>query len=157
MFQRMYMMLTFFTVWFLYLNLKIYYNNFELDKKLKIELCIVTILGFLTQYYFCFYAFFLSLCMVIILIKRKEKKKIITYILQYIRAGILGVILFIPSIYHIFFSYRGAGAGDRGFGMLDAFKNFLQNLFLAYSLEMKIRNNSFNFDFYIVDNKTYKR
>ena len=27
MFQRMYMMLTFFTVWFLYTNLKIYYNN----------------------------------------------------------------------------------------------------------------------------------
>ena len=35
MFQRMYMMLTFFTIWLLYTNLKIYYNNFELTKSLK--------------------------------------------------------------------------------------------------------------------------
>lgn len=144
MFQRMYMMLTFFTVWFLYTNLKIYYNNFELDKKLKIELCIVTVLGFLTQYYFCFYAAFLALAMLVILIKRKEKSKAIKYILQYVRAGIIGVILFLPSIYHIFFSYRGAGGNARDFGMLESLKSFAENIYLAFSLKMNARNYCYN-------------
>lgn len=107
MFQRMYMMLTFFGLWFLYVNLKIYFNEFELTKKLKFELCLVTILGFLTQYYFCVYAAFVALVMLILLIKRKEKEKVKTYIFQFIKSAIIGIIVFIPCIYHIFFSYRG--------------------------------------------------
>lgn len=107
MFQRMYMMLTFFTIWFLYINLKIYYNNFELTKSLKRELIIVTILGFLTQYNFCFYAGFLAIVMILLMLKRKEKEKISKYILQFIKSAIIGILIFIPSIYHIFFSYRG--------------------------------------------------
>ena len=107
MFQRMYMMLTFFTVWLLYTNLKIYYNNFELTKSLKRELVIVTILGFLTQYNFCFYAGFLAITMIFLILLRKEKGKLGKYIFQYVKSAIIGVILFIPSIYHIFFSYRG--------------------------------------------------
>ena len=49
-FQRMYAMLTFFCVMYLYITLKIIKNNFELNKRLKIELILTTILGFLTQY-----------------------------------------------------------------------------------------------------------
>ena len=108
MFQRMYMMLTFFTICFLYINLKIYYNDFKLDKKLKISLCVTTILGFLTQYYFCIYAIFLALIMIILILKKKYKQEIKTYIWQLVKSAIIGVLLFLPSIYHIFFSYRGA-------------------------------------------------
>jgi len=133
MFQRMYMMLTLFTIYFLYINLKIYYNNFELNKRLKIELCCVTVLGFLTQYYFCFYAAFLALIMIIILLKRKEKSKAISYFLQYVRAGIIGVVLFVPSIYHIFFSYRGTSGNGSGLTFLESLKSFIKNTFLAYS------------------------
>ena len=107
MFQRMYMMLTFFCLWFLNVNLKIYFNNFELSKKLKFEICIVTILGFLTQYYFCIYAALVALVMLILLVRRKDKEKTKIYIFQFIKSAIIGVLVFIPSIYHIFFSYRG--------------------------------------------------
>ena len=102
------MMLTFFTICFLYINLKIYYNDFKLDKKLKISLCVTTILGFLTQYYFCIYAIFLALIMIILILKKKYKQEIKTYIWQLVKSAIIGVLLFLPSIYHIFFSYRGA-------------------------------------------------
>lgn len=108
MFQRMYMMLTFFTILFLYINLKIYFNDFKIDKKLKISLCVITILGFLTQYYFCIYAAFLAVVMIILMLKKKYKTEIKNYIWQLLKCAIIGVLLFLPSIYHIFFSYRGA-------------------------------------------------
>ena len=103
-FQRMYMMLTFFTIWLLYVNLKIYTNQFTIDKKIKRELVVVTILGFLTQYNFCFYALFLAIIMICLAMRRKEKTFVKSYIWQYVKAAIIGIILFVPSIYHIFFS-----------------------------------------------------
>ena len=136
MFQRMYMMLTFFVIYLLYINLKIYVNDFNLDKRLKIELCIITVLGFLTQYHFCFYTAFLVLCMILLMIKRKEKKKIITYFLQFVRAAIIGVILFLPCIYHIFFSYRGVNGVARNFTIFESFISFVKNTYLAFSLSI---------------------
>lgn len=138
MFQRMYMMLTFFTIWLLYINLKIYFNNFELDKKTKRNLIFVTVLGFLTQYNFCFYALFLAITMICLVMRRKEKAFVKSYIWQYIKAAIIGIILFAPSIYHIFFSYRGAGRTARNFTMLEALIAFCENIFIAYSLPLVV-------------------
>ena len=137
MFQRMYMMLTFFAIWFLYTNLKIYNNHFELTKSLKKELILVTILGFLTQYNFCFYALFLATVMICLALYRSQKDKVGTYILQYVKAAVIGVLVFLPSIYHIFFSYRGGGRGERAFTMLESFKAFGENIFDAYSLSLE--------------------
>ena len=137
MFQRMYMMLTFFTIWLLYTNLKIYYNNFELTKSLKIELISVVVLGFLTQYNFCFYAVFLAIIMVLLAFFKSKKEKILSYIFQYIKSAIIGVLIFLPCIYHIFFSYRGIGGRPRTFTMLEAFKGLCENVFKAYSLSLK--------------------
>lgn len=138
MFQRMYMMLTFFTIWFLYINLKIYYNNFELTKGLKVQLIFSVVLGFLTQYNFCFYAGFLVIVMISIMLKRKELKKIGKYILQYIISAVIGVLVFVPAIYHIFFSYRGLGSGAREFTVLEAIIAFFENLYEAFSIKLKL-------------------
>jgi len=73
MFQRMYMMLTFFTIAYLYLNISILKNKFVLTKKHILGLFVVSVLGFLTQYYFCFYAAFLALIMIIILTEKLVK------------------------------------------------------------------------------------
>lgn len=131
------MMLTFFVVWFLYVNLKIYYNNFELDKKLKKELIIVTILGFLTQYNFCFYAAFLALTMICIALYKKKKEFIKKYILSFVIAAVIGVAIFPSSIYHIFFSYRGIGGRPRTFTYPEAFIGFIKNLFKMFSIPQK--------------------
>lgn len=108
-FQRMYAMLAFFCVYYLYINLKIIKNEFQIDKKLKRELVIITILGFLTQYYFCIYAAFVFICMLVKMIKDKNKENYIKYLVSHIKAAIIGIVIFPPSIYHIFFSYRGVG------------------------------------------------
>ena len=138
MFQRMYMMLTFFTIWLLYVHLKIYDNQFVLGKKQKRELILVTILGFLTQYNFCFYALFLAITMICLALYKKEKSFIKSFIWQYIKAAIIGVLLFLPSIYHIFFSYRGAGRTARNFTMGESLIAFCENIFTAYSLPLVI-------------------
>ena len=144
MFQRMYMMLTFFTVYFLYTNLKIYYNDFNLTKKLKIELCVVTILGFLTQYYFCIYAAFLAIVMIVLmLIKKLSRKEIVSYIMQFVKSAIIGVILFIPSIYHIFFSYRSITGSGSDYTFLEKLVSLSKNIFDGFSLNTMARNNCF--------------
>lgn len=135
MFQRMYMMLTFFTVCFLYTNLKIYYNDFKLDKKLKIELCTITILGFLTQYYFCIYAAFVAIVMIILMIIDKKKAEIKSYIWQFIKSAIIGVLLFVYSISHIFFSYRGIGGDGSQFTFLNKLLFFIKDSFEAFGLQ----------------------
>ena len=134
MFQRMYTMLTFFTVWFLYTNIKIYYNDFKLDRKLKLELCIVTILGFLTQYYFCFYVVGVTFTMLMILLKRKEYKKSKEYFSWIVISAILGMILFFPCIYHIFFSYRGLRAEECRFTFIEKLLAFMKNSYWSFGL-----------------------
>lgn len=79
-FQRMYMMLTFFILSYFYYNLKIYKNNFIFDKKDLIKLGFIVVLGFLTQYFFAVYAIFVFLIMVIeMFIKKVDTKTILKY------------------------------------------------------------------------------
>lgn len=124
MFQRMYMMVTFFVIAYTYISIKI--CRVGLKKKEIKQLSIITILGFLTQYYFCIFAvatFF------ILLIYTKEKKK---WIMENIKLAILGIFIFPASIYHIFFSYRGIGVlQDKYFTRL---KFFIEETFKNYSI-----------------------
>lgn len=107
-FQRMYMLLTLFIMLYFYLSLKLYKNNFVLDKKLNIQLGITTILGFLTQYFFAIYAFFIFVIMIIEMLRKKKDKKLISkYIIFHVIYAAIGVFLFIPCIKHLLFSDRG--------------------------------------------------
>lgn len=107
-YQRMYMLLTLFILLYFYLSLKLYKNNFELNKKMNIQLGIVTILGFLTQYFFAIYAFFIFAIMLVQMFRQKKDKKCIrTYVVSHITYAIIGVLLFIPCIYHLFLTDRG--------------------------------------------------
>lgn len=132
-FQRMYAMLAFFCVYYLYINLKIIKNEFIIDKKLKRELIIVTILGFLTQYYFCIYAVFVFICMFVKMIKNKNKENYIKYLTGHIKAAIIGVAIFPPAIYHIFFSYRGVG-NSNNVNILEKTIFYLKEVLNSYSL-----------------------
>lgn len=132
-FQRMYAMLSFFCVYYLYINLKIIENKFIIDKKLKRELVIITILGFLTQYYFCIYAVFVFICMILKMIKDKNKENYIKYLVSHIKAAIIGVIIFPPAIYHIFFSYRGVG-NCNNVNIIEKTLFYLKEVLNSYSL-----------------------
>lgn len=132
LFLRMYTMLTFFCLLYLYINLKILKNNFEISKKLAIGLIVTTILGFLTQYYFCIYAVLVFIIMLIKAITYNNKKLALKYFVNHVIAAVIGVLLFTQSINHIFFSYRGVG-GDH---VKDGLSNFFGLLFGSYSLSL---------------------
>ena len=107
-YQRMYMLLTLFILLYFYYNLKIYKNDFNLSRKNLITLGFITILGFLTQYFFAIYAFIIFTLMIIQMIRlKKDKKVIIKYFISHIIYAIIGILLFIPCIHHLLFSDRG--------------------------------------------------
>ena len=106
-FQRMYMLLTFFILLYFYYSIRIYLNKFELSKELLIKLGFTTVLGFLTQYYFAIYAFLISAIMAIGMIRKKMYKNAAKYLGFHAIYAVIGILLFVPCIYHLFFTDRG--------------------------------------------------
>ena len=104
-YQRMYMLLTFFILLYFYFSIKIYKNGFNLTKGLNILLGITTVLGFLTQYFFAIYAFLILILMVIQMIRSKNYKYIIGYVGFHILYAIIGILLFTPCILIILYIY----------------------------------------------------
>ena len=132
-FQRMYMLLTFFILLYFYLSLKIYKNNFEMDKKLIIQLGVTTVLGFLTQYFFAIYAFFIFIIILVEMMRNSEYKKMKKYTILHIIYGAIGILLFVPCIKHLLFSDRGLS----NLGNSEYFSHLLTYLkHLAYSFSI---------------------
>ena len=130
MFQRMYMMMTFFVLMYTYISLKI--CRYGMCKKEMLWLSIATILGFLTQYYFCLFALVMF---IILFIHLKGKRK--TWVWENIKLAILGVVLFPASIYHIFFSYRGLGRLQENY--FQRLKYYLEEMFKEFSINNILR------------------
>ncbi len=107
---RMYGVMTLFCVWALYLHLKKWKSdNWKKENKL---LAIVTVLGFLTQYFFLFYILALAAITVICLCATKKRKEIFYYIRTMLIAAIIGVCAFPFAISDVLFSGRGVEAID---------------------------------------------
>ena len=134
LYQRMYMLLTFFVLYYLYVNLKIYKSGYKLTKRLKIELFFVILLGFLNHYYFCVYVFIFAILMIIFMLKEKLYNRTIQYIKFHFFSSLLGVLLFPASIYHIFFSYRGINNLDYSLNYFETLISHIQTIFKAFTL-----------------------
>ena len=134
LFQRMYMVLTLFILIYFYLSLKLYKNDFIMDKKFTIQLGITTVLGFLTQYFFAIYAFFIFGIMLIEMIRTKKDKNIIfKYIKSHVVYAVVGVLIFVPCIKHLLFSDRGlTNLGNSGY-FAHVF-DYLKHLAYAFSI-----------------------
>lgn len=133
-FQRMYMLLTFFVVLYFYQTLKIYKNNFKLDGKTITLLGITTILGFLTQYFFAIYAFAIFVLMIIQMFRRKANKELIkNYFLAHVIYAILGILIFVPCIKHLLFSDRGISNLGNGEYFLHFWK-YIKHFAYAFSI-----------------------
>ena len=132
MFQRMYMMLSFWIIAYTYISLKIYIEG--LTKENSIKLGITTILGFLTQYYFAVYAFFIFVLMIIQMFRlKKDKKILITYTISHIIYAIIGILLFVPCINHLIFSDRGlSNLGNSGY--LEHIYTYLEHLAYSFTI-----------------------
>ena len=133
-FLRMYSMITFFSIAYLYLNLKILKNNFDITRRDKWKLFAVVLLGFLTQYYFCIFAALVFIIMSINMLSKKQVRVWVRYLLLHVLTAIIGIVLFPASIYHIFFSYRGAGAAEGSMNIIEALQFYASRLCEAFSV-----------------------
>lgn len=133
-FQRMYMLLTLFILIYFYLSLKLYKNNFVMSKKFTIQLGVTTVLGFLTQYFFAIYAFFIFAIMLIEMIRTKKDKAIISkYVVVHIVYAAVGILIFVPCIKHLLFSDRGVSNLENSGYFIHVF-DYLKHLAYAFSI-----------------------
>lgn len=132
-FHRMYMMLTFFSVWYFYLTVDLIKNDYTTKIKWPWIICVLG--GFLTQYYFCIYIVLIFLINAIYLIWKKEYQKVGKYLLVHVIPAVIGIIFYPVSIYQIFFSYRGFGAEDTGRSIVANLNYYSNALLKMFSLE----------------------
>lgn len=107
---RMYALLTFFCVAYFYILVKKWQNDdFERHNKLLI---FVTVMGFLTQYFFLFYCLVLALVISVLLLRSEKYKALISFIRSMIIAAVSGLVCFPFAISDVFSSGRGVEALD---------------------------------------------
>lgn len=116
---RMYGVMTFFCVWILYLHLKKWKSG-EYRKQNRL-LITVTVLGFLTQYFFLFYMIGIALVTVALLAARKKGREIFFYIRSMCIAAVIGLGLFPFAVSDVFSSERGVEALGNLSGGLDGY------------------------------------
>ena len=133
-FLRMYTMLAFFCIEYLYINMNILKSNLEISKENKWKLFTCVLLGFLTQYYFCIFAAIIFVIMAARMIYKKKYSSLKRYLLTHIVTAIIGIILFPAAINHIFFSYRGASGLDSGRTLVESISFYLNRLAYAFSI-----------------------
>ena len=110
MFQRMYMMVTFFSILYLYFIIKFIKDDFKVKDKFWFILTII--LGFLTQYYFCIYIVLIFIILSIYLLLNKKYKKWFEFLKLHVIAALIGIVIYPYCIEDIFFSYRGIGSSE---------------------------------------------
>ena len=115
---RMYSMTSFFCLAFTYV---LFLKLTREDKRYKNKLLtLVTVLGFLTQYFVCIYYFFLTICVLIYLIRAKKTVVLKGLIKALVISAVIGIVLY-PFVYHDFFgtsignSVRESMAGIGGY------------------------------------------
>lgn len=110
MFIRMYQWLTAFVLLCITLHLRAVKKQDYRIKTFLLPLAITVFLGFMTQYYYIIFHFFLGLGFCLFLLKNKKIKEMFAYAAA-CAVGLLGAILYYPaSLSHIFRGYRGTEA-----------------------------------------------
>lgn len=127
LFFRMYAMLTFFVVLYMYLNIKIAKSNFFINKITAFLLIVTAVFGFLTQYSIYLFIIPVFIIMVLRMIKLKKLKDAVFYAIYHIVGLILGFLLYIPSLDHIF-SNNNSGQ------FFDKFEAMINRLLYSFSL-----------------------
>lgn len=110
MFIRMYQWLTFFVLLCLGLHLRAVKKGDFRVRTFFLPLALTVFLGFLTQYYYIIFHFFLALAFCFWLIKSRKVKEVFAYGAA-CGAGFVGAVLYYPaSMSHILRGYRGTEA-----------------------------------------------
>ena len=68
------------------------------------------------------------------MLSKKQVRVWVRYLLLHVLTAIIGIVLFPASIYHIFFSYRGAGAAEGSMNIIEALQFYASRLCEAFSV-----------------------
>lgn len=110
LFIRMYQWLTLFVLLCMDLHLRaLKYRDFRI-KTFFLPLGITVFLGFLTQYYYIIFHFFLGAGFCFLLLKNKKIKELIAYVITCAAGLGLAICYYPASLAHIFRGYRGTEA-----------------------------------------------
>lgn len=104
---RMYALLTLMTVSFCYIHLRIAAEDFRIKGSTRRWLVLVTLLGFLTHYYFVLYAIGAATVFTVWMLSGKRWKEILNYILTLAGTAAVGLCIWPFAIRHVFSGYRG--------------------------------------------------
>lgn len=104
---RMYMLLTLFTLLYISIHLDMAAAGFDVLKRKLVLLGLITVLGYLTHYYFVIFALGTAFVFVIWMIAGKKFKALLKYVVALAISAAVGICLWPFSIKHVFFGYRG--------------------------------------------------
>lgn len=107
---RMYSLFTLMVVLSCLVHLKIVEEGYEFTKKNRRLLFFITILGFLSHYYFVIYAIAITAVISVIMMVRKQWKQIIRFWITLALSAIVGLCVWPFAIKHVFGGYRGQDA-----------------------------------------------
>lgn len=126
---RMYAMVAFFCVAFFSIHVKKWQEEgFAQKNKLLI---LVTILGFLTQYFFLFYCLILAAVTGALLAALGRYKELLRYVRSMVTAAVIGVALFPFSVSDVFSSGRGVEALEN---LSEGFSGYGTRLFAFWEI-----------------------
>lgn len=116
---RMYGVLIFFCLALFYLHVRKWLEG-SFDRK-NLWLILVTMLGFLTQYFFLFYCLILAAAAAVCLFVYKRRKELLVYIRSMVIAAVIGVGIYPFAVSDVFSSSRGVEALEKLDSGLSAF------------------------------------
>lgn len=110
MFIRMYQLLTFFVLLCLSLHLRAVFRQDFRIRSFLLPLALTVFFGFLTQYYYIIFHFFLGAGFCFYLLRKKKIRELFSYAAA-CAAGLLAALIYYPpALSHIFRGYRGTEA-----------------------------------------------
>ncbi len=109
-FIRMYSLLTLMTVLFFGVHMRFRESDFEWNKKIRRLFFVTALFGYLTHYYFIVFAGLTALTTFLYLMFSKKFRTAFRYMLNFVIAGIVGLIVWPFSVKHVFFGYRGVSS-----------------------------------------------
>lgn len=110
LFIRMYQLLTLFVLLCLSLHLRAVFKQDFRIRSFLLPLAVTVFLGFLTQYYYIIFHFFLGAGFCIYLLRRKKIRELFSYAAACAIGLLAALIYYPPALSHIFRGYRGTEA-----------------------------------------------
>ena len=101
-FIRLYALVTFMTIGFVYAHLRLVEADWEWSKKDRRILILFTLFGYLSQYYFVLFAIGAAIASIISMAVKKKGKSILRYILTMAITGVIGIVVWPFSINAVF-------------------------------------------------------